>query len=137
MQIMSFTSSFPDLDFFYSFFFSDCWTGVPKLGWINVARVGARLVSNLIGNDFNFPPEQLFVRLMSENVLPMFSSRSLILSCLRFKSLSYFELLVSSSCMAFIFLRYVPSMHTFFFIFNDFFSHYSWFTVLCQFSTIQ
>ena len=29
--------------------------------------------------------------MMSENVLPMFSSRSLMVSCLMFKSLSYFE----------------------------------------------
>ena len=32
-----------------------------------------------------------FVKLMSENVLPMFSSRSLMVSCLMFKSLSHFE----------------------------------------------
>ena len=36
-------------------------------------------------------PEKIFIRLVSENVLPMFSSRSLIVSCLIFKSLSYFE----------------------------------------------
>ena len=30
---------------------------------------------------------------MSENILPMFSSRSLIVSCLMFKSLSHFELI--------------------------------------------
>jgi len=36
-------------------------------------------------------PEKTFVRLMSENVLPVFSSRNLMLSCLRFKSLSHFE----------------------------------------------
>ena len=33
------------------------------------------------------------MRLMSENVLPMFSSRSLRVSCLVFKSLSHFELI--------------------------------------------
>ena len=33
----------------------------------------------------------MFVRLMSENVLPMFSSRSLMVSCLMFKSLSHFK----------------------------------------------
>ena len=31
------------------------------------------------------------MRLMSENVLPIFSSRSLMVSCLIFKSLSHFE----------------------------------------------
>jgi len=35
-------------------------------------------------------PEKTFVRLMSENVLPMFSSRSLMVSCLILKSLSHF-----------------------------------------------
>ena len=36
-------------------------------------------------------PEKTFVRLMSENVLPIFSSRSLMASCLIFKSFSHFE----------------------------------------------
>uniref|UniRef100_A0A8D1FYQ7 Uncharacterized protein n=1 Tax=Sus scrofa TaxID=9823 RepID=A0A8D1FYQ7_PIG len=36
-------------------------------------------------------PEKTFVRLMSENVLPMFSSRSLMVSCLLFRSFSHFE----------------------------------------------
>ena len=36
-------------------------------------------------------PEKIFMRLMSENVLPVFSSRSLMVSCLIFKSLSHFE----------------------------------------------
>ena len=36
-------------------------------------------------------PKKTFVRLMSENVLPTFSSRSLMLSCLMFRSLSHFE----------------------------------------------
>uniref|UniRef100_A0A8D1TSG3 Uncharacterized protein n=1 Tax=Sus scrofa TaxID=9823 RepID=A0A8D1TSG3_PIG len=36
-------------------------------------------------------PEKTFVRLMSENVLPVFSSRSLMVSCLTFKPLSHFE----------------------------------------------
>ena len=36
-------------------------------------------------------PKKTFVRLMSENVLPMFSSRSLMVSCLMFKSLSHFQ----------------------------------------------
>ena len=34
-------------------------------------------------------PEKTFVRLISENVLPMFSSRSLMMSCLIFNSLSH------------------------------------------------
>uniref|UniRef100_A0A8W4FIH1 Uncharacterized protein n=1 Tax=Sus scrofa TaxID=9823 RepID=A0A8W4FIH1_PIG len=33
----------------------------------------------------------MFMRLMSESVLPMFSSRSLMVSCLLFQSLSPFE----------------------------------------------
>ena len=36
-------------------------------------------------------PEKTFVRLMSENALPTFSSRSFMVSCLTFKSLSHFE----------------------------------------------
>ena len=36
-------------------------------------------------------PEKTFIRLISENVLPMFFSGSLMVSCLTFKSLSHFE----------------------------------------------
>ena len=36
-------------------------------------------------------PEEIFIRLMSENVLPTFSSKSLMVSCLIFKTLSHFE----------------------------------------------
>ena len=36
-------------------------------------------------------PEKIFLRLMSENVLPMFSSRNLMMPCLIFKSLIHFE----------------------------------------------
>ena len=36
-------------------------------------------------------PEKRLVRFMSENVLPVFSSRSFMVSCLTFKSLSHFE----------------------------------------------
>ena len=36
-------------------------------------------------------PKKTLVRFMSENVLPMFSSKSFIVSCLMFKSLSHFE----------------------------------------------
>jgi len=38
------------------------------------------------------------VMLMSENVLPLFSSRSLMVSCLTFKSLSHFEFFFFSWC---------------------------------------
>ena len=38
-------------------------------------------------------PEKTFIRSMSENVLPVFSSRSLMVSCLTFKSLSHFEII--------------------------------------------
>ena len=37
--------------------------------------------------------KKTFLWLMSENVLPMFSSRSLMVSCLTFKSLSHFEII--------------------------------------------
>uniref|UniRef100_A0A8D0S259 Secreted protein n=1 Tax=Sus scrofa TaxID=9823 RepID=A0A8D0S259_PIG len=36
-------------------------------------------------------PEKIFMMLMSESVLPVFSSRSLMVSCLIFKSFSHFE----------------------------------------------
>ena len=36
-------------------------------------------------------PKKMFIRLMSENVLPMFSSRSLMVSYLIFKFLGHFE----------------------------------------------
>ena len=39
-------------------------------------------------------PEKTFVRLMSENVLPMFSSRSLMVSCRIFNSFSHFEFIL-------------------------------------------
>ena len=38
-------------------------------------------------------PKKTFARLISETVLPMFSSRSLTVSYLTFKSLSHFELI--------------------------------------------
>jgi len=41
--------------------------------------------------NINLVSEKIFIRLMSENVLPMFSSRSLMVSCLIFKPLSHFE----------------------------------------------
>ena len=36
-------------------------------------------------------PKKILVRFMSDNVLPMLSSRSFMVSCLVFKSLSHFE----------------------------------------------
>ena len=66
----------------------------------------AKLVSLITSHWFIFAfisvalgdwPEKIFVRLMSENVLPMFSSRSLMVSCLTFKSFSHFSLFL---CMA-------------------------------------
>uniref|UniRef100_A0A8D1MKP2 Uncharacterized protein n=1 Tax=Sus scrofa TaxID=9823 RepID=A0A8D1MKP2_PIG len=50
-------------------------------------------------------PEKTFVRLMSENLLSMFSSRSLMVSCLIFKSLSHFEFIFvhgMRACSSFI-----------------------------------
>ena len=43
-------------------------------------------------------PEKIFVRLMSENVLPLFSSRSLMVSCLIFKSSSHSEFIFCAWC---------------------------------------
>ena len=39
-------------------------------------------------------PKKIFVLLMSENVLLMFSSKSFMVSCLMFKSLSHFEFIL-------------------------------------------
>ena len=50
--------------------------------WISLAFISVAL------GDW---PEKTFVRLMSENVLPMFSSRSLMVSCHTFKSWSHLE----------------------------------------------
>jgi len=59
-----------------------------------------KLVSLIRSHWFIFPfisvllgdwPEKTFVRLMSENILPVFSSRSWMVSCLIFKSFSHFE----------------------------------------------
>ena len=50
----------------------------------------------------------MFVRLMSENVLPMSSSGSLMVSCLTFKSFSHFEFILVHGvrvCSSFIDLR--------------------------------
>ena len=55
-------------------------------------------------------PKKTLVQFMSENVLPMFSSRSFMVSCLVFKSLSHFELIFVYNvrvCSNFIDL-YVP-----------------------------
>ena len=49
--------------------------------------------------------KKTFVRLMLENVLPMFSSRSFMVSCLMFKPLSHFEFIFVhgvSVCSSFI-----------------------------------
>ena len=44
-------------------------------------------------------PEKTFIcKVMSENVLPMFSSRSLMVSYLTFKSLSHFEFIFVQGC---------------------------------------
>ena len=43
-------------------------------------------------------PEKTFVRLLSETVLPMFSSRSLMVSCLTFKSWGHFWVYFHAWC---------------------------------------
>ena len=69
-------------------------------GFFMVSFAGQKLVSLIRSHWFIFAfisdalgdgPEKTFVRLMSENVLLMFSSRSLMVSCLTFKSFSHFE----------------------------------------------
>ena len=53
-------------------------------------------------------PVKTFIRWMSENVLPVFSSRSLMASCLIFKSFSHFELIFVHAvrvCSSFIALH--------------------------------
>ena len=53
-------------------------------------------------------PENTLVRVMSENVLPMLSSRSLMVSCLTFKSFSHFEFILVHGvrvCSSFIALH--------------------------------
>ena len=55
-------------------------------------------------------PKKTFVRMMSENVLLMFSSRSLMVSCLTFKPLSHFEFILVHGvrvCSSFIHLHAV------------------------------
>ena len=42
-------------------------------------------------------PQEIIVRWMLENILPMFSSRSFMVSCLIFKSLSHFEFIFMHS----------------------------------------
>ena len=52
-------------------------------------------------------PKKIFVQLMLENVFPMFSSRSLMVSCLTFKYLSNFEFIFVHGvrvCSVFIYL---------------------------------
>ena len=53
-------------------------------------------------------PKKTCVWLMSENILPMFSSRSFMVSCLMFKSLSHFEFIFAHDvrvCSTFIDLK--------------------------------
>ena len=45
----------------------------------------------LISVSLGYLPEEIFLRLMSESVLPMFSSRSLMVSHLIIKSFSHLE----------------------------------------------
>ena len=81
------------------------------------------LISVALGD----PPEKIFVRWTSENVLPVFSSRSLMASCLIFKSFSHFEFIFEHGvrvCSSFIDLHMAVqfSHHhllkkTFFFLF--------------------
>ena len=63
------------------------------------------LVFVFISNAFRNWPKKMFVRLTSENVLPMFSYRSFTVSCLIFKSLSHCEFIFVhgvQACSSFI-----------------------------------
>uniref|UniRef100_A0A8D1EFJ9 Uncharacterized protein n=1 Tax=Sus scrofa TaxID=9823 RepID=A0A8D1EFJ9_PIG len=68
-----------------SIFSCVCWPSFVSLTrshWVIFALISVAL------GDW---PEKIFMRLMSESVLPMFFSRSLMVSCLIFKSFSHFE----------------------------------------------
>uniref|UniRef100_A0A8D1L5E0 Secreted protein n=1 Tax=Sus scrofa TaxID=9823 RepID=A0A8D1L5E0_PIG len=72
-------------------------------------------------------PEKTFVRLISENVLPMFSSRSLMVSCLTFKSLSHFEFIFVHGlrvCSSFIDLHAAVQFSQHHLLKGLFFSHF-------------
>ena len=71
----------------YLFVFSWVSFGAQKL--VSLSRSQGfifALVSIALGDC----PEKIFMMLMSESVLPMFSSRSLMVSCLLFKSFRHF-----------------------------------------------
>ena len=80
-------------------------------GFFLVSFAVQKLVSLIRSNWFIFAlisvalgdwPEKIFIRLMSENVLPMFSSRSLMVSYLIFKSLAILSLFL---CMVWGYIR--------------------------------
>ena len=57
-----------------------------------VSLIGSRLfIFALISIALGDLPKKTLVRFMSENVLPIFFSRSFMVSCLIFKCLSHFE----------------------------------------------
>uniref|UniRef100_A0A8D0HY03 Uncharacterized protein n=1 Tax=Sus scrofa TaxID=9823 RepID=A0A8D0HY03_PIG len=64
---------------------------------------------------------------MSENVLPMFSSRNLMVSCLRFKSFSHFEFIfmhVVRVCSSFIDLHAAVQIYQQYLLNRLAFSHF-------------
>uniref|UniRef100_A0A8D0NYZ8 Uncharacterized protein n=1 Tax=Sus scrofa TaxID=9823 RepID=A0A8D0NYZ8_PIG len=70
---------------------------------------------------------KIFMRLMSENVLPMFSSRSLMVSYLIFKSFSHFEFIFVHGvrvCSSFIDLHAAVRVSQQFLLNRHFFSHF-------------
>ena len=73
---------FCKLSFFYGFFAVPELLCLVRSHWFIFAFISIALVDG---------PKKIFVWLMSVNVLPIFSSRSLMVFCLMFKSLSHFE----------------------------------------------
>ena len=78
---------FCNLSFWFFVFFL-VWFAVQKL----VSLIWSHwFIFAFISDVFRKCPQKTFIRLTSENVLPMISFRSFLLFCLLFKSLSHFE----------------------------------------------
>ena len=77
------------------------------------------------------------MRLMSENVLPMFSSRSLMVSCLIFKFLSHFEFILVHGvrvCSSFIDLQAAVQVSQQYLLERLSFSHFMFLPLLSKIS---
>ena len=78
-------------------------SAIPKAAILFVVFALQKLVSLIrshlltfvfISLEFGDQPKKTFVCFMSESILPMFSSRSFMVSGLKFKSLSHFEVII-------------------------------------------